>query len=166
MRTEGLRTTDAAPAGADRPAARRSASPVLGLQRKIGNRATGEVLARKPATKDYGTVRIGKLPPIKIVGGNAGAWATDEPTALEISSLKGRHSAELDRLSKAGNRIPMLKVTMPIDQGGHHLDFGSIEVEFSHARIAGYELDGKLESWSAVDFDRIHRTTISHKTGI
>src|SRR5262252_7294159 len=50
---------------ADAPVARRRVNPVLVLQRKIGNRATGQIPARAPATKDHGTVKIGKLPAIK-----------------------------------------------------------------------------------------------------
>jgi hypothetical protein len=53
-----------------------------------------------------------------------------------------------------------------VDQSGKHLDYGSIQIEFVNARIAGYSVDGKVESWRAVDFETAHRTTISHKTGI
>src|SRR5439155_208244 len=82
---------------------------------------------RTPATKDQGTVQIGKLPAIKIVGGNAGEWAAKKaPDTLEITSEKGKHSAELERLSKGGSKIPSLKVTTPmVDQSGQHLDYGA-----------------------------------------
>jgi hypothetical protein len=157
-----------APAGADTAAARRSANPAVLLQRKIGNRATGQLLARAPAAKDYGTVRIGKLPTIKIVGGTAGEWAAKKDSrTLEITSMKGKHSAALERLSKDGSKIPTLKVTTPIvDQNGRHLNFGSVELEFSHASIADYAVDGKVETWRAVDFNAVRRMTISHMTGI
>jgi hypothetical protein len=162
------RGSDITPAGADTAFARRGVNPVLLLQRKIGNHATGQLLARAPATKDHGTLKIGKLPAIKIVGGNAGEWAAKkDPRTLEITSTKGKHSAALERLSKDPSKIPSLKVTTPIvDQSGQHLDFGSVELEFSHARIADYAVDGKLETWRAVGFDAVHRTTISHKSGI
>ena len=162
------RSSDVAPISADVPLARRSANPVLGLQRKVGNRATGQVLARKPATKDQGTVRIGKLAAIKITGGNAGEWAAKKtPDTLEIVSEKGKHSTELERLSKERTRIPSLKVTTPmVDQSGQHLDYGSVEIEFVNARITGYTVDGKVETWRAVDFEAVHRTTISHKSGV
>lgn len=162
------RSSDRARASADAPVARRSADPVLRLQRMIGNRATGRVLARAPATKDQGTVQIGKLPAIKIVGGNAGEWAAKKnPDTLEITSEKGKHSPELERLSNDRSTVPSLKVTTPmVDQSGQHLDFGSVEIEFVNARIAGYTVDGKLETWRAVDFEAVHRTTISHKSGI
>jgi hypothetical protein len=163
-----IRSTDVAPASIDARVAWRSVHPVLGLQRTIGNRATGHVLAREPATKDQGTVQIGKLPPIKIVGGNAGEWAAKKnPETLEIVSEKGKHSAELERLSKDRSRVPSLKVTAPmVDQSGQHLDFGSVEIEFVNARITGYAVDGKLETWRAVDFEAVHRTTTSRKSGI
>jgi hypothetical protein len=162
------RSSDIAPASADAPLARRSAGPVLRLQGKIGNRATGRVLARTPATKDQGTVRIGKLPAIKIVGGNGGEWAAKkDPETLEISSEKGKHSHELEQRSKDGSKIPSLKVTVPmVDQSGQHLDYGSVEIEFVKARITGYTVDGKLETWLAVDFEAVHRTTISRKSGM
>jgi hypothetical protein len=162
------RRASARAAAADTAVARRGVNPVLLLQRKIGNHATGQLLARAPATKDHGTIKIGKLPAIKIVGGNAGDWAAKkDPRTLESTSTKGKHSAALERLSKDGSKIPSLKVTTPIvDQSGRHLDFGSVELEFSHARIADYAVDGKLETWRAVEFDAVHRTTISHKSGI
>jgi hypothetical protein len=150
------------------PSARRGANPVLRLQRQIGNRATGRVLAREPATKDQGSVKIGKLPPIKITGGNAGDWAAKRDSdTLEVTSEKGRHSDGLERLAKDRTRIPSLTVTTPIvDQSGQNLDSGSVEIEFVNARIKGYTVDGKGETWSAVDFDAVHRKTISHKTGV
>jgi hypothetical protein len=162
------RSTDVAPRSAPAPLARRSADPVLRLQRKIGNRATGRVLARTPATKDEGTVQIGKLPAIKIVGGNAGEWAAKKnPDTLEITSEKGKHSDELERLSKDRTKIASLKVTTPmVDQSGKHLDYGSVEIEFVNAHITGYTVDGKLETWRAVDFEAVHRTTTSRKSGI
>ncbi len=153
---------------AEAPVARRSANPVIGLQRQIGNRATGQVLARARAVKDQGTVHVGKLPAIKILGGNAGDWAArKDPYTLEVTSKRGKHSAGLERLSTAGGKIPMLKVTTPIvDQSGQHLDFGHVELEFSNPRIADYTVDGNVETWSAVEFTKAHRTTISHRTGI
>ena len=150
------------------PVARRSANPVIGLQRQIGNRATAQVLARAPAVKDQGSVHVGKLPAIKILGGNAGDWAArKDADMLAITSKRGAHSAGLERLSKQGGKIPMVKVTTPIvDQSGQHLNFGHVELEFSNPRIADYTLDGNVETWRAVEFTKAHRTTISHMTGV
>jgi hypothetical protein len=157
---------DFASSSAAGPGARHGANPLLGLQRKIGNRATGQLLARAPATKDLGTVRVGKLPAIKILGGNASEWAKREPITLEITSKKGKHSGALERLSNDGRKIPSLKVTMPVNQNGQNLNFGSVELEFSRLRIADYALEGNVETWSAVEIEGLHRTTISHMAGI
>jgi hypothetical protein len=161
-------SSDVAPVGAEVARARRSADPVLLLQAKIGNRGTGRVLARTPTTTPQGTVQIGKLPAIKIVGGNAGEWAAKKnPDTLEITSEKGKHSTKLERLSNDKSRVPSLKVTTPqVDQSGQHLDFGSVEIEFVNARIKGYTVDGKHETWRAVDFEAVRRTTTSRKSGI
>ena len=163
------RRSELAPLGTQpaRPA-RSGSDPVQRLQGLIGNRATGQVLARKPATAGQGTVTIPKLPAIAITGGNAGAWAAGkDPDTLEVTSEKGRHSAALERLAKDRTRVSSLKVVVPrTDQGGQHLDFGSVEIEFVNARVTGYALDGTVETWRAVDFEMVHRTTISRKTGI
>jgi hypothetical protein len=158
--------SDIASAGPDASVVHPNPNRVLGIQRKIGNRATGQLLARTPATNDQGTVQIGKLPAIRIVGGNALEWAAKEPPTLEVTSKKGRHSAALRRLSEDGSKIPNLKVTTPIANQGQHLDFGSVVLEFAHARITDYTVDGNVEMWRAVDFDGVHRTTISHKSGV
>jgi hypothetical protein len=161
------RIDDVAPVGAIASPARPRA-PVLRLQQQIGNRATGRVLARSPAKEAQGTVKVGDLPPIKILGGNAGEWAAKkDPDTLEIKSEKGRHSGGLERLSKGHSKIPSLKVqTTMVDPGGQHLDYGSVEIEFVNARVTGYTVDGKLETWRAVDFEAVHRTIISHKSGV
>jgi hypothetical protein len=156
------------PGGAAAPLARRPADPALRLQGAIGNRALGQVLARKPASApSQGTVQIGKLPAITIVGGNAGEWAAKkDPDALEISSKKGKHSAELEKLASARTRVATLKVVVPKDPSGQHLDYGSVEITFGNARITGYSVDGDTETWRAVDFDTVNRTTITRHSGI
>lgn len=166
---ERSRSSNAAQANASQAAsARRSPDPVLRLQAKIGNRAAGQVLAREPETKREGTIRLGKLPEITIVGGNVKDWAAKKDVdTLEVISEKGKHSAELEKLSSGRSTIKTVKVTAPmVDPGGKHLDFGSVEIEFVDARIARYKVDGKLESWRVADFKSAHRTTISRKSGI
>ena len=161
------RSRDLAAASPDAPVVRRSAHPMFSLQRMIGNRAIGQVLSRTPAKTDLGTVQIGKLPAIKITGGNAGDWAAKKDAdALEIVSETGGHSSELARLAKDHSRVPSLLVTVPItDQGGDHLDFGSVQIEFVNAHI-DYTVEGKIETWRAIDFDAVHRTRISRKSGV
>ena len=154
--------------GPDDAVVRSGANPVLRLQREVGNRATRQLLARAPATPVQGTAQVGKLPAIKIAGGNVGEWAAKkDPRTLEITSKKGKHSAGLARLSRDGNEVADLKVTTPVvDQSGQHLDFGSVVIELGRVRIADYTVDGNLETWRAVNFETAHRTTISHRTGI
>ena len=121
------------------------------------------MLARK-ASKNP-TVQIGKRA-IEVAGGNIAAWAASEvPEALEVSSQKGRHSAELEGLSKERTRIKSLTLTVaaPNKSGGQELDLGSLAIEFTNARIKGYVVDGKTESWQVGDFDGVHRTKTTRK---
>lgn len=137
-------------------------NPVLALQQAVGNRAVGQMLARK-ASKNP-TIQIGKLA-IEVAGGNIAAWAASEvPEALDVTSQKGRHSAELERLSKERTRIKSLMLTVAAaNKSGQELDMGSLAIEFTNARIKGYNVDGKTESWQIGDFDRVNRTKTTRK---
>jgi hypothetical protein len=140
---------------------RRANNPVLALQQAVGNRAVGQMLARKSSKNP--TIQIGKQA-IEVAGGNIAAWAAGEvPEALEVTSQKGRHSAELERLSKAGTRIKSLTLTVAAANKGQELDMGSLAIEFTNARIKGYDLDGKTESWQVADFAEVHRTKTTRK---
>jgi hypothetical protein len=140
---------------------RRANHPVLVLQQAVGNRAVGQMLARKAAKNP--TIRIGKLA-IEVAGGNIAAWAAGEvPDALEITSQKGRHSAELERLSKDRTRVKSLTLTVAAANKSGELDLGSLAIEFTNARIKGYAVDGKTESWQVADFDRVNRTKTTRK---
>ena len=144
--------------------ARRADTPVLALQQAAGNRAVGRMLARKASSESKGpTVLIGKLA-IHVAGGNIAAWAASEvPDALEVSSEKGRHSGELERLSKERTRIQSLTLTVAAaNKSGQALDMGSLAIEFTNARIKGYQVDGDAESWQVGDFDGVHRTKTTH----
>ena len=140
----------------------RANNPVLALQQAVGNRAVGQMLARKSSKNPI--IKIGKLA-IEVAGGNIAAWAAGEvPEALEVTSQKGRHSAELERLSKERTRIKSLTLTVaPANKSGQELDMGSLAIEFTNARIKGYDVDGKTESWRVTDFDGVHRTKTSRK---
>lgn len=120
------------------------------------------MLARK--SSENPTIQIGKLA-IEVAGGNIAAWAANEvPEALEVTSQKGRHSAELERLSKERTRIKSLTLTVaPANKSGQTFDLGSLAIEFTNARIKGYAVDGKTESWQVADFDGVHRTKITRK---
>jgi len=122
------------------------------------------MLARKSSKKPTPTIKIGKLA-IEVAGGNIAAWAAGEvPEALEVTSQKGRHSAELEHLSKERTRIKSLTLTVAAaDKSGQELDLGSLAIEFTNARIKGYDVDGTTESWQVGAFDGVHRTKTTHK---
>ena len=144
---------------------RRAQSPVLALQQAVGNRAAGQVLARKESSESKSsTILIGKLA-IHVSGGNLAAWAASEvPDALEVTSEKGQHSAELERLSKERTRVGSLTLTVAAaNKAGQELDMGSLAIEFTNGRIKGYRVDGDTESWHVGDFDGVHRTKTTHK---
>ena len=120
------------------------------------------MLARKSSKSP--TIQIGKLA-IEVAGGNIAAWGAGEvPEALEVTSVKGRHSAELERLSKERTRIKSLTLTVAAaNKSGQELDMGSLAIEVNNARIKGYDVDGKAESWRVADFDGVHRTKTTRK---
>jgi hypothetical protein len=139
---------------------RRENNPVIALQQAVGNRAFGQMLARKSSSP---TVKIGKLA-IEVAGGNIAEWAANKvPETLEVTSQKGRHSTELERLAKERTRIKSLTLTVaPPNQSGT-LDLGSLAIEITNGRISAYAVDGKTESWVVADFDGVHRTKTTRK---
>jgi hypothetical protein len=144
---------------------RRANEPILALQQAAGNRAVGQMVARKGSSESKKpTILIGKHA-IEVAGGNLAAWAANEvPEALEVTSQKGRHSAELERLSKDRTRIDSLTLTVAAaNKSGEELDLGSLAIEFTKGRIKGYQVDGDAESWRVGDFDGVHRTKTAHK---
>jgi len=145
---------------------RRANNPVLALQQAVGNRAVSQMLARQPSKNPTTnpTIKIGELA-IEVAGGNIAKWAAGEvPEALEVTSEKGRHSAELERLSKERTRIKSLTLTVAAPAKGQQLEVaGSLAIEFTNARIKGYDVDEKTESWQVADFDGVHRTKTTHK---
>lgn len=160
---EADRRFDDEPARPDRRAKER----ILALQRAAGNRAAGQVLARKASSGSKSpTVQFGKLA-IQVAGGNLAKWAANEvPETLEVTSEKGRHSTELEHLSTDRTRIKSLTLTVAaVNKAGEALDLGSLAIEFTNARIKGYQVDGNTESWQVADFDGVHRTKTSHTIG-
>jgi hypothetical protein len=142
---------------------RRSAHPVLALQRALGNRGTIRVLARKGGS-GRGTfehsVRIGRLGPIEITESNIADWIGKNADAddLTVTTVKGKHSDELRRMSDGRARIENLEVQSISGQNSW------VIVTFKNAVIRGYAPDpsGKTESWTAIRFDAvdIKRTSI------
>jgi len=70
-------------------------------------------------------------------------------------------------LSTERTRIKSLTLTVAATNksSGQALDMGSLAIEFTNARIKGYALDGKAESWQVADFAGVHRTKTSHTVG-
>jgi hypothetical protein len=143
---------------------RRANHPVLALQQAVGNRAVGQILARESTTKS--TIRIGKLS-IVVAGGNIAVWPNTPsgklPETLEVTSQKGRHSAELEQLSKERTRIESLTLTVSAGNTSGQINVASDAIEFTNARVKGYSVDGKTESWRVADFDRVNRTKTTPK---
>jgi hypothetical protein len=145
--------------GQTRSHARRSVHPVLALQRLIGNRGTVQVLARDKNRPSFEhSVKIGKLGPIEIKGGNIGDWiAKKDPENLVVTSTKGKHSDELKRMSEGKDRIDTIEVQSIVGENS------IVVITFKNARIRGYAADesGKTEQWKAVGFDAVNREKTS-----
>jgi hypothetical protein len=157
------RSSDSRQARSHPALARRSANPVLALQRALGNRGTTEVLARKrdPGAGTFeNSVKIGQLGPIEITESNIGAWIGKKADAddLLVTTVKGKHSDELNRMSDSRSRIDDIEVSSVTGQNTW------VIVTFKNAVITGYAADasGKTEQWKATRFDAvdIKRTSI------
>jgi hypothetical protein len=141
-----------------RPLSRRGAHPVLALQRLIGNRATTRLLARDRSSKKNkatmeNSIRLGKLGPIEIKGGNLDAWvAKKTPEELIVTSTKGKHSGALKRLSD--NKTHFDKINLQAITGANHW----LVITLKNARVVGYTLDESTntETWKLVKFDGVH----------
>lgn len=140
---------------------RRSAHPVLALQRLIGNRGTTQVLARQK--KNAGTfpnsVRIGKLGPIEIKESNIADWlGKKNPENLTLTTAKGtKTSNELKRMSDGKTRVDAIEVNSVSGENT------MIKVTFRNGRIKGYSADaaGETESWTVTGFDAVNIERIS-----
>jgi hypothetical protein len=143
---------------------RRGNSPVLALQRSLGNRATTQLLARKGPGANKGTfqnsVQIGKLGPIEITQSNIGDWIAHKSSAqdLLVTTASGKHSSDLKQMADGKTKVDSLQVQSLVGENSW------VIVTFTHAVIRDYTADptGKTEQWKAVDFDGVHieRTSI------
>jgi hypothetical protein len=142
------------------PALRRRANPVLALQRSIGNRAVGQVLAREPVAT--GTIEIAGVGKIKVKGGNLQDWTgQDTFDTVEVTSEKGKHSAKLEKLANARTRTPVKVMIAPAHTEGEHLNVGGgTQLDIQEASIRYSVADG-VETWKVVDFERVKRTKIT-----
>jgi hypothetical protein len=142
----------------DPPLPRRSVNPVLALQRAIGNRGTVRVLARekdKNRPSFEHSVKIGKLGPIQITGGNIGDWAAKkDPDGLRVTSVKGKHSDQLKRLFDSKARIDTVETASVVGENS------LVTITFKNCRITRYSADGEKEEWT-VEFESAKRHTLS-----
>jgi hypothetical protein len=142
---------------------RRRSNPVLALQRAIGNRAVGQMLARTPVRT--GSVQIGAVGTIKVEGGNLEDWAgKGAPETVEVTSKKGKHSAKLEKLSKDRTRTDVKVTIGPAQQAGEELNVGGgTLLEIEDARITGYVVQDGVETWRVADFENVKRTKTTRK---
>ena len=148
---------------ADSSLVHRSSNPVVALQRSIGNRAVGQVLARDPVRT--GTIQIAGIGQIKVKGGNLEEWAgTATPGTVEVTSQKGKHSAKLQKLSNARTKMDIKVTIAPVNRAGEQLSVGGgTLLEIQAARVKGYAVEDGVETWRLADFENVHRTKITHK---
>jgi hypothetical protein len=148
---------------ADPSPARRTANPVVALQRSIGNRAVGQVLARDPVRT--GTVQIPGVGQFKVKGGNLEDWdGTESFDTVELTSQKGKHSAKLEKLAKAATRTNVKVTIAPANKAGEQLSIGGgTLLEIENARVKDYAVEHGVETWRLGDFQKMRRTKITHK---
>jgi hypothetical protein len=139
-----------------------SSNPVLALQRSIGNRAVAQVLARDPVRT--GTVQIASVGEIKVKGGHLEDWAgTATLNTVEVTSQKGKHSAKLQQLANAGTRTDVKVTIGPANKAGEQLNVGGgTLLEISAARVKGYAVEDRVETWRLADLEQVRRTKITH----
>ena len=142
---------------------RRITNPVVALQRAIGNRAVGQMLARTPAR--IGTVQIGGVGTIKVKGGNLEDWAgKGAPDTVELTSERGKHSAKLEKLATDRTRADVKVTISPANNAGEELNVGGgTLLEIEGARIKGYVLEDGVETWRLADFENVKRTQITRR---
>jgi hypothetical protein len=155
-------------------AGRRASHPVIALQQSAGNRAVARMLAgtrtlaREPAASGHKgpTIQIGGTT-VEVEGGNIDAWAAggNPPDVLQVTSHKGKHSAQLEHLFKDHTKTDLTLTVAAAGGEGSQLNLGSLEIQITNAQIKSYHLDGDSESWTVADFDGVHRKHISHTVG-
>jgi hypothetical protein len=142
----------------DPPAPRGSADDVLALQRTLGNHGTARLLARAPEKNRPSfehSVKLGKLGPIEITGGNVADWAAKkDPDGLKVVSPAGRHSAELKRLFESKARIDAIETSSVVGENS------LVTITFTSCRIRRYSTDDTTDEWT-VDFEAAKRQTLS-----
>lgn len=140
----------------------RRSSPVIALQRSIGNRAVGQVLARSPVRT--GSVQMSGVPNIPVKGGNLDVWAgTEAPDTVDVTSKKGKHSRKLEQMSDAGTRTNVKVTIAPAYQAGEQVSIGGgIVLEIKHAIIKDYAFADGVETWRIAAFNDVNRAKVVH----
>ena len=142
----------------DPPQPHTGVNAVLALQRAIGNHGTTQVLARetdKNRPNFPHSVKIGKVGPIEVTGGNVADWAAKkDPDGLKVISVKGKHSAELQRLFESKARIDSIETSSVVGENS------LVTITFTDCRIRRYSGEGDKEEWT-VEFQRANRQTLS-----
>jgi hypothetical protein len=142
--------------------ARRSANPVLALQRAIGNRGTAQALARKKGDKNKASfehsVWFGAHGPIEIKDSNIPAWmGKDFPDDLVLTTTMGKHSEDLKRMSEGRARVETITVESVVGENT------LARITFKNGRFKSYAADSsdKTEQWTVTDFKTAKREKIS-----
>jgi hypothetical protein len=140
------------------PPVRRAADDVLAMQQAIGNQGTARILARE-ADKNRPnfphSVKIGKLGPIEVTGGNVADWAAKkDPDGLLVTSPHGRHSAELKRLFETKAKIDTIETSSVVGENT------IVTIVFGDCRIRRYSSDEKTEE-GLVEFATAKRQSLS-----
>jgi hypothetical protein len=138
--------------------ARRSEDAVLALQRSIGNHGTARVLARdadKNRPNFPNSVKIGKLGPIEITGGNIDEWAAKKtPDDLHVISPHGKHSEELKRLFDSKAQIETMETSSVVGENT------IVTIVFEKCRIRRFSSDDEHDDW-LVEYGGAKRQTLA-----
>ena len=152
---------------AEVPLPQRPSDPILALQRTAGNRAVAGMLARAPAEKGAtGSVEIAGIGKVAVSGGNLQDWTAKGAVfdTVEVTSRKGRHSAKLEKLSKAGTKMDFKVTIAAAQKEGEELNVGGgTMLEVLDARVSGYAADDGIETWRLSDFQDVKRTKVTRK---
>src|SRR5688500_5343632 len=111
---------------------------------------------RAPAAKcTTATIRIGGVGAIEARGGNLEEWTgKGAPDSVEVSSEKGNHSGEREKLATTRTMTDVTVTIAPAQQAGEELNVGGGTVrEIKDARVAGYAVEDGAETWRLVDFE-------------
>ena len=101
------------------------------------------------------SVKIGKLGPIEITGGNIAEWAAKkDPDDLKVISPKGAHSDELKHLFESKARIDTVETDSVVGENS------LVTIIVQSCRIRRYSTDGDKDEWT-VEYQSAKRQTLS-----